>query len=81
MDDVVVGLDLHMKNILGTIMKKNGELVKQEKFKTCKENLRRFLEGILEGTRVAFESVSFCWPWIDYVKKWVTCLYLLILWR
>jgi transposase len=69
LDDVVVGLDLHMKNIQGTILKMNGELVKQEKFRTDKEGLRRFLEGVPESTKVALESVGFCWPWIDYVEE------------
>jgi len=66
---VVVGLDLHLKNIQGTIMKMNGEIVKQEKFRTRKENLERFLEGVPEGTRVALESLGFCWPWIDYLEE------------
>ena len=66
---MVVGLDLHLKNIQGTIMKMNGEIVKQEKFRTRKENLERFLEGVPEGTRVALESLGFCWPWIDYLEE------------
>ena len=53
MEDVVVGLDLHLKNTQGTIMKMNGEIVRQEKFRTDKESLRSFLEGVPGGTKVA----------------------------
>ena len=69
MENVVVGLDLHMKNTQGTIMKVNGEIVRQEKFRTDKENLRRFLDGVPEGTKVALESLGFCWPWIDFLEE------------
>jgi len=50
-------------------MRVNGEIVKQEKFRTGKENLRRFFDGVPEGTKVALESVGFCWPWIDYTEE------------
>jgi len=69
LEDVVVGLDLHMKTIQGTIMRMNGEIVKQEKFRTDKESLRRFLEGVPEGCKVALESLGFCWPWIDFIEE------------
>lgn len=69
MDDVVVGLDLHLKNIQGTIMKMDGEVVKQEKFRTGKETLERFLEDVPRGSKVALESQGFCWPWIDYLEE------------
>ena len=67
--DVIVGLDLHMKNTHGTIMKMNGEIVKQEKFRTRKEYLGRFLEGVPRGSKVALESLGFCWPWIDFLEE------------
>ena len=66
---MVVGLDLHLKNIHGTIMRMNGEIVRQEKFRTSRENLERFLEGVPKGSRVALESLGFCWPWIDYLEE------------
>jgi len=69
LDDVVVGLDLHMRNIQGTIMRMSGEIVKQEKFRTRKESLERFLDGVPGGTKVALESLGFCWPWIDYLEE------------
>ena len=69
LDDVVVGLDLHLKNIQGTIMKMSGEIVKQEKFRTRKENLQEFLDGVPVGSKVALESLGFCWPWIDYLEE------------
>ena len=62
MNDVVVGLDLHLKNVHGTIMKMNGEIVKQGKFRTSKDNLQQFLEGVPRGSKVALESLGFCWP-------------------
>ena len=34
MSDVVVGLDVHLKNTQVTIMKLNGEIVKRERVKT-----------------------------------------------
>ena len=67
--DVIVGLDLHMKNTHGTIMKMNGEIVKREKFRTRKEYLGRFLEGVPRGSKVALESLGFCWPWIDFLEE------------
>jgi len=69
LEDVVVGLDLHMKSTQGTIMKVNGEILRQEKFKTGKEDLRMFLDGVPEGSRVALESLGFCWPWIDFLEE------------
>ena len=69
MSNVVVGLDVHLKNTQGTIMKLNGEIVKQEKFTTCKESLKRFLGDVPIGSKVALESLGFCWPWIDYIEK------------
>ena len=69
MEDVVVGLDLHLKNTQGTIMKVNGEVLRQEKFGTGKENLRTFLADIPQGSKVALESVGFCWPWIDFLEE------------
>ena len=66
---MVVGLDLHLKNIHGTIMKMNGEIVRQEKFRKSRENLERFLGGVPKGSRVALESLGFCWPWIDYPEE------------
>jgi transposase len=50
-------------------MKVNGEVLRQEKFKTGKEDLRRFLDGVPQGSRVALESVGFCWPWIDFLEE------------
>jgi len=61
LDDVVVGLDLHLKNIQGTIMRMNGEIVKQERFRTRRENLERFLKDVPRGSKVALESLGFCW--------------------
>jgi len=69
LDDVVVGLDLHLKNTQGTIMKVNGEVLRQEKFRTGKEDLRKFLDGVPQGSKVALESVGFCWPWIDFLEE------------
>jgi len=69
MDEVVVGLDVHLKNTQVTVMKLNGEVVKKERIKTCKAELRRSLETVPEGSRVALESVGFCWPWIDFLDE------------
>lgn len=69
MGEVVVGLDVHLKNTQVTIMKLNGEIVKKERIKTCKAELRRCLEDVPKGSRVALESVGFCWPWIDFLDE------------
>jgi transposase len=69
MGEVVVGLDVHLKNTQVTIMKLNGEIVKKERIKTCKAELRRSLEDVPKGSRVALESVGFCWPWIDFLDE------------
>jgi len=68
MQEVVVGLDLHLKKTQGTVMAMNGKIVKQERFETNKEKLGEFLKGLPGGTKVALESVGFCWPWIDYIE-------------
>ena len=69
MSEVVVGLDVHLKNTQVTVMKLNGEIVKKERIRTCKDELRRSLEEVPKGSRVALESVGFCWPWIDFLDE------------
>ena len=69
MGEVVVGLDVHLKNTQVTIMKMNGEIVKKERVRTNKAELRRVLECVPKGSKVALESVGFCWPWIDFLKS------------
>jgi transposase len=67
--EVVVGLDVHLKKTQVTIMKMNGEVVKKERIDTTKADLRRSLECIPKGSKVALESVGFCWPWIDFLEE------------
>jgi len=69
MVEVVVGLDVHLKNTQVTVMKLNGEIVKKERVRTSKAELRRVLESVPKGSRVALESVGFCWPWIDFLNE------------
>ena len=69
LSDVVVGLDVHLKNTQVTVMKLNGEIVKKERVATTKAELRRCLESVPKGSKVALESVGFCWPWIDFLGK------------
>jgi len=69
MGEVVVGLDVHLKNTQVTVMKMNGEIVKKERIRTCKAELRKSLESVPKGTKVALESVGFCWPWIDFLAE------------
>lgn len=64
-----VGLDMHLKNTQGTIMKTDGTIVKKERFPTTKENLEEFLNGVPKSTPVALEALGFCWPWIDYIEE------------
>jgi len=44
MPQVVVGLDLHLNNTQGTVMLIEGEILKQGRFVTSKEDLREFLK-------------------------------------
>jgi transposase len=71
MSEVVVGLDIHLKKTQVTVMKNDliGEIVKRERVDTTKVGLRKSLESIPKGTRVALESVGFCWPWIDFLEE------------
>jgi len=69
MEKVVVGLDMHLKKTEGVVMAMDGTIVKRERFETSKENLRNFLRGLPPGTKVALESVGFCWPWIDFIES------------
>jgi transposase len=71
MSGVVVGLDVHLKNTQVTVMKNDliGEVVKRERVGTSKAELRRCLESVPKGSKVALESVGFCWPWIDFLEE------------
>lgn len=69
MSDVVVGLDVHLKKTQVTIMKMNGEIVKREKVDTSKDSLKGSLRCVPKGSKVALESVGFCWPWIDFLDE------------
>jgi len=69
LSDVVVGLDVHLKNTQVTVMKINGEILKRERVSTTKAELRRCLESVPKGSKVALESVGFCWPWIDFLDE------------
>lgn len=60
---------MHLKKTQGTVMTIGGKVIKQRRFGTSKEELREFLEGVPRGTRVALESVGFCWPWIDFIEE------------
>jgi len=62
MSEVVVGLDVHLKSTQVTVMKLNGEIVKRERVNTSRAELRRCLASVPKGSRVALESVGFCWP-------------------
>jgi transposase len=68
LSDVLVGLDFHLKNTQVTAMKMNKEILKREKVSTTKAELRRSLESIPKGSKVALESVGFCWPWTDFLN-------------
>lgn len=70
MSDVVVGLDVHLKSTQVTVMKNDliGEIVKRERVGTSKTELLKALESVPKGSKVALESVGFCWPWIDFLE-------------
>ena len=71
MSDVVVGLDVHLKNTQVTVMKNDliGEIVKKERVTTSKAGFKKALESVPKGSKVALESVGFCWPWIDLLEE------------
>jgi transposase len=71
MSEVVVGLDIHLKHTQVTVMKNDviGEIIKRERVETSKAELQRALGAVPKGTKVALESVGFCWPWIDFLEE------------
>jgi transposase len=69
MSDVVVGLDVHLKDTQVTVMKLNGEIVKRERVRTTRAELRKSLQSVPKGSKVALESVGFCWPWVDFLDE------------
>lgn len=69
MRKVVVGLDLHLKKTTGTVMSMDGRIIKKERFDTSRGAMAEFLDGIPKGTKVALESLGFCWPWIDLIEE------------
>lgn len=69
MSEVVVGLEVHLKSTQVTVMKIDGEIVKKERVGTSKAELRRSLGSVPKGSRVAFESVGFCWLWINFLEQ------------
>ena len=71
MSEVVVGLDVHLKNTQVTVMKNDliGEIVKKERVGTNKAELQKSLASVPKGSKVALESVGSCWPWIDFLEE------------
>ena len=69
MSDVVVGLDVHLKDTQVNVMKLNGEIVKRERVRTTRAELRKSLQSVPKGSKVALESVGFCWPWVDFLDE------------
>jgi len=67
--ETVVGLDLHLKKTQGTIMDKEGIVLKTDRFETTKEGVAKFLESVPKGSVVALEALGFCWPWIDCIEE------------
>jgi len=71
MSEVVVGLDVHLKKTQVTVMKNDliGEIVKRERVDTSRAELGKCLKSVPKGSKVALESVGFCWPWIDFLEE------------
>jgi len=67
--EAVVGLDLHLKKTQGTVMDKEGIVLKADRFETTKEGVSKFLESVPKGSIVALEALGFCWPWIDFIEE------------
>lgn len=67
--EAVVGLDLHLKKTQGTVMDKEGTIMKTGRFDTTKGGVSKFLESAPKGSVVALEALGFCWPWIDYIEE------------
>lgn len=64
----IVGLDLHLRRSVGTVMDVNGRVVKQERFTTSREGLAAFLKGV-QHARIALEASGYCHPWVDYLES------------
>ena len=69
MSDVVVGLDVHLKDTQVTVMKLNREVAKRERARTNRAELRKSFQSMPKGSQVALEPVGFCWPWIDFLDE------------
>jgi len=69
MPQVVVGLDMHLKRTHGTVMMIDGKIVRQEIFNTGREDLKEFLKNVPKHTKVALESLGFCWPWVEFIEE------------
>ena len=50
-------------------MKMNGEILKRERVSTTKAELRKSLESVPKGSKVALESIGFCRPLIDFLDE------------
>ena len=40
-----------------------------KELRTNKAEITEVLENVPKGSKVALESVGFCWPWIDFLDK------------
>jgi transposase len=69
MEEIFVGLDLHLRKTQGTAMLANGRIIKQDRFESNREKLKEFLQDFPKGTKVALECLGFCWPWIDFIES------------
>ena len=59
MSEVVVGLDVHLKNTQVTVMKLDGEVVKKERIKTCKAEIRRSLKKCRKVVELRWSRLVF----------------------
>lgn len=58
------GLDIHKKNIYGTMMDEDGKVIEQKEFANCKEELENFICG--RPTKIVIEACGF---WMDTYDK------------
>jgi len=69
MEEIFVGLDLHLRKTQRTAMLANGRIIKQDRFENNKEKLKEFLQDSLKGTKVTLECLGFCWPLDRFYRK------------
>jgi hypothetical protein len=68
-----IGLDLHLRRSVGTMMDSAGRVVKQERFTTNREELGVFLKGVHQARTLPWRRAATACPgWITWSPSGMT---------